>query len=539
VRLYGGPAAYFRATDREVLLEGGVRTGKSNAAMLKAHVGCTQYPGLQVLFTRETRKSLSTTILPDFERFILGREHEAISGTAKPENRTSYRYPNGSQIDLIGMDDPGKVLSGQWDWIFWFQAERGDVKSWKMLLTRLSETNGPYNQITADVNPAERRNWANVRGDQWVCPGCGEVSDEKGTCPTCHARMKKIMRRIKTTQQDNPKLFNHHQCRDCGIVDPEHSIRACWSCGSKNVGAWTPFGAEYMSGLHMLTGVERERYLNHKWVSAEGLIFTEYQYDLHHVALGLDGPTDHHRRTAIEQPDGSKRYVLDFDDYFATIDYGYVDPTCLCIWGVIGQQLYRIWEGYMTGEEIARRTKVGGSAMDFWVEKLAEVDEEVGGLDSILVSHEKRELMDKLNERLVDGRRHVKAPAILTPYRGKDVGIDSVKRHLRPAHGGRPDVFLCHDAHRWGLESNRKKANLPMSMEEEIESFVWMDPEKTVLDKDKPDPDQEDHAMDNLQWACLWHEHVGADDWARQPNAPDLGEDILGIRETLMEVQRG
>ncbi len=195
---------------------------------------------------------------------------------------------------------------------------------------------------------------------------------------------------------------------------------------------------------------------------------------------------------------------------------------CALIFIVIGHQLYRIWECDQTKQQ-----------MDWWIEKIAEVDDEVGGLDSILCAAERPEFKDKLNERLVDSGRHVKAPAITTPYKGKDVGVDAVKRHLAPLHGGQPDIYLCHDAHRWGIESSRRKMSLPLSMEEELESFVWMDPEKRVVDHDKPDPNQEDHAMDNLQWACLWHEHIGADDWARAPEPPPLGEDVLGLRETF------
>jgi hypothetical protein len=548
MRLYGGPAQAYECDAEELLLEGGVRTGKSHAAMEKSHIACETWPGMQILFTRETRKALSTTILPDFERFVLGPNHAAISGTALPENRTAYRYPNGSKIDLIGMDDPGKILSGQWDWIVWFQAERGNLKAWKMLKTRLSERNGPYNQIIGDVNPAEKRNYLNVRGDQYVCHKCGALSPqlEEGNTPRCCDRwMVKLMRRIKTKQRDNPILFDHHVCRDCGHRDTGDwekggtdpgQILSCRSCGRRSIGDWTPFGRRYMRNLHGLTGVERDRYLYHKWVSAEGLIFTEYEHGSHHVALSLDVPGfDGHRRTPLEQEDGEIRHVLDFDDYFATFDWGYVDPACLCIWGVIGPRLYRVWEGYMTGKEIARRTGRGGSAMDWWCDRIDEVDQEIGGLDAVLCDA-KPEFIDKLNDVLGEGGRRTEAPAMLTPYRGKGIGIDSVKRHLAPLNGGPPLLYLCHDATRWGIESSRHVDGLPLGTEDEFESYVWEDPDSAKRDKDQPADPQEDHAMDNVQWACLYHEHIGPEQWARAHEPPDLGEDVLDIRETL-EIQ--
>ena len=521
MQVYGAPAEYLECTDREVLLEGGARTGKTNVAMLKARQTCELYPGTRILFTRETRVSMSSTVLPDFERFILGPNHPAITGTAKVENRTSYRWPNGSEILVIGMDDAGKILSGQFDRICWFQAERGDPGTWRVLLTRLSERNTPYNQMTADVNPAELHNWANVRGDQWICKGCGDVTIDAGeTCPQCSTPYSKIMRRIRTQHTDNPLLYARFYCRDCHSNDARNA-GTCHRCESPNLGAWTAFGADYMDGLRQLTGADRQRYLLHQWCSAEGLIFPEYSASKHHAHLSLDEPLDHHRRV---ERDG--RWELDFDDYFVTWDWGYNDPSCMDVWGVIGNRLYRVWEWY-------KREHQSDEICEAIYEVDAELAERGKSLDSIVMSHEKKELVDKINDRLVDGSRYMDAVAMITPWTGKDVGVDCVKRYLAPREDVHPRLYYCYSPHRWGIDKTLRDRGKPTSTEEEMVAFTWIDPEKRHIDQDKPDPNCADHGMDNTQWATLFHEHVGADEWVPPMELPDLGADVLGLREEL------
>ena len=91
-KLYGAAAELFKATDREVLAESGARTGKTHSELVKARYTAETYPGSRQLFVRQTRTSLSESVLPDWENKVLGHGHPAI-GRARRSHRDAYHFP--------------------------------------------------------------------------------------------------------------------------------------------------------------------------------------------------------------------------------------------------------------------------------------------------------------------------------------------------------------------------------------------------------------------------------------------------------------
>jgi len=216
-------------------VSGPAGTGKSRACLEKLNYCCWQYPGCRALVVRETRTSLSETGLETLENHVLGADNPIVLDGPRRPWRATYRYPNGSQINVGGMDKPGRVLSSEYDIIYWQQAEEGSLWGWETLLTRLRGTALPFHQLLGDCNPEAPTHWLKQRCD-----------DDAATL-------------IDTNHTDNPILW-----------DAEEND-------------WTEFGEEYIDTLDRLTGSRKLRLRFGKWVIPEGAIYSLFDEERHKV----------------------------------------------------------------------------------------------------------------------------------------------------------------------------------------------------------------------------------------------------------------
>lgn len=226
---------YCRAP--EVLVEGPAGTGKTRAVLEKAHLVARKYKGARILFARKTRSSLSQTALQIFEDAVVERGSPILHGAAR-SNRSSYRYPNGSEIVLGGLDNVERIMSAEYDMVCVFEATEVAQDEWEKLQTRLRHgalyelhDSRPWHQIIGECNPQAPTHWLNVRAST---PG----------------RMVRLVSR----HEDNP---------------------ACT--------------AEYIELLSQLTGVRRERLYFGRWAAAEGLVYDGFDRTLHVVPADIIG----------------------------------------------------------------------------------------------------------------------------------------------------------------------------------------------------------------------------------------------------------
>jgi len=247
----GNAARLLFNTDRELVVSGPAGTGKSRACLEKLHYCCNTYPGARALIVRQTRASLSETGLETFETHVLGPLHPmAVDGPKRPW-RTSYRYPNGSQINVGGMDKPGRILSSEYDIVYWQQAEEGTLWGYETILTRLRGTGLPFRQLLTDCNPESPMHWLKQR---------------------CDAGAATL---IETDHKDNPVLWDG-EARE-----------------------WTEFGEEYIGTLDRLTGARKLRLRFGVWVVPEGAIYSLFD-DSRHKVQGFRPPALWPRIVAID-----------------------------------------------------------------------------------------------------------------------------------------------------------------------------------------------------------------------------------------------
>lgn len=237
-------------TNSEIILSGPAGTGKSRACLEKIDRLCWEYPGLRALIVRKTRASLSQAALYTYEKFVLGPGNPILDGPRR-EYRQSYRYPNGSEVAVGGMDNATRIMSTEWDIIFVQEAIELSVDEWESLMTRLRSGVLPYQQLIADTNPDKPTHWLKKRS-------------EDGTAIMLHTR-----------HEDNPRLWDEER------------------------NDWTREGAAYMAKLDALTGVRKERLRYGRWVQAEGAVYEEFDLAVH-VIDGFEIPADWRRIRSID-----------------------------------------------------------------------------------------------------------------------------------------------------------------------------------------------------------------------------------------------
>jgi len=153
---YGAVRELFRCRAREVLLEGPADTGKSMGCLNKLLLACLNYPNNRTAMVRKTRVSLTQSAMVTFEEKVLPRGAATFHAGDQ-----QYVFANGSVCVTAGLDDPGKVLSTEFDFVYVQEADQLTLEDWETLLTRVSGRWGamPYAQIVGDCNPTDPGHW--------------------------------------------------------------------------------------------------------------------------------------------------------------------------------------------------------------------------------------------------------------------------------------------------------------------------------------------------------------------------------------------
>lgn len=174
-----------------------------------------------------------------------------------------FQYDNGSRIYVGGIDKPSRALSSERDFICVNQTEELTEDEWETLLTRCTGRAGhmPYGILFGDCNPAGGNHWIKLRA-------------RDGN-----------LRLLESRHEDNPRLFN----LDTGTI--------------------TDSGKRTLAALDRLTGARKERLRFGKWVSPEGLVYSEFTDQ--NIVGGKDD----------EQRDFNPALPIEI-----AMDDGYIDP---------------------------------------------------------------------------------------------------------------------------------------------------------------------------------------------------------------------
>jgi phage terminase large subunit len=143
---------------KELLICGPAGTGKTFGILSFLHIIAADFPGVRQLWCRKTRVALTESVLERFEREVLpadGMQH--LARGARRNHRSSYIYPNGSEIVLAGTDDPERIGSTTWDLIYINEAIELEEEMWETLGARLDRPGSDprFGYLIADTNPGD------------------------------------------------------------------------------------------------------------------------------------------------------------------------------------------------------------------------------------------------------------------------------------------------------------------------------------------------------------------------------------------------
>jgi phage terminase large subunit len=238
---YGGASTLFYSRAPEVILSGPYDTGKTITALQKMNWLMANHVNARGLMVRKTYKSLIQSAVVTFERKVhknrIDEGNYPIEkfGGEKPE---WYDYPNGARLVCGGLDNPGKTLSSEYDFIYVNQAEELTEDEWQSLTRAASGRagNAPYAQVFGDCNPDVPEHWILHR---------------------------ERLLFLESRHEDNPEIYD----QDSGeLIAPER-----------------------METLEGLTGVRYKRGRLGLWVGREGQVYEFDPYvhllDRDHVAI--------------------------------------------------------------------------------------------------------------------------------------------------------------------------------------------------------------------------------------------------------------
>lgn len=279
----------FSCEEPEILLEGPAGTGKTRGVLEKLYLLASDYPGSRYLICRKARSTMPESVLVTMERDVLPANHEAMQRRVSRTHRHTYRFANGSEIIVGGLDDISKTFSSEYDIIVVFEAIEASENDWEFLQRSLRSNILPFQQIIADTNPGAEFHWLNQR-----------------------AKTDRMIR-LKAVFEDNPTITD-----------------------------------DYLLKLRNMTGIRRKRMYEGKWVSAEGQIWENFDPTDHLISGEM---IEEHGHWSIKVPAWDQ--VVQLRWFFASVDWGFRNPGSMLVFGIdADRRAFLVEEIYRTGENM-------------------------------------------------------------------------------------------------------------------------------------------------------------------------------------------
>ena len=110
----------------ELLYSGHRGSSKSRTICEKADRICRDVPGARIVLSRKKREHMGKTTMVTLLTEVISPAHRAWGWSPGADGGSTLYYPNGSEILLAGLDNPGRMLSGEFMANYTDQAEELD-----------------------------------------------------------------------------------------------------------------------------------------------------------------------------------------------------------------------------------------------------------------------------------------------------------------------------------------------------------------------------------------------------------------------------
>lgn len=460
----------------EVLIEGPAGTGKTFAVQQLVFDLVRKYPNIRVLFTRESRSSMSETVLKTWEQNVLGPGHYSYANGATRATRKNYKFRNNSEILVIGMSNVDSIMSGEYDLIVYFEiVDEQQEKVWAQLQTRMRNQKIPH-----------PRGYASKRGV--LLPEAYKIK-LKRKIPNGVTTIWELKRRgwfgkgaplEGARWPDGTDVFWHLAIGDCNPGSPHHwANKRADRKGEDGKPMMlrilsrhddNPTVTEnYLARLRNLPPEQRARYYEGRWIAAEGAIYPAYSREKHCIPFKKDWRFSH---------------------YVGGIDWGYDAAGVFQVWGVNSGGMVRVEEVYFSQQQQA------------WWEQIIVDASEKYNMPIIVADPSNPQAIDTMNARLSmsSARTRVKkADNAILP------GIDAVRFGLDPGMGRKPKIYFAQGTTVFpiGLDAKLDQKGYPQCTEQEALNYVWDDWVPGKPFKERPKAGQHDHGLDTTRYVAM------------------------------------
>lgn len=249
----------FRYSEAPELLYSGHRgSSKSRTVCEKADELCRNIPGARVVLSRKKREHMGKTTLVTLLTEVISPAHKQWGWNPSADGGSTLFYPNGSEILCAGLDNPGRMLSGEFMANYTDQAEELDEEEFVAIGGSLRQRRDrlgnaiPYQQLGLACNPG----------------GTGHFLYRRFRPDRCGHGTSYVQRSESETRLLSGKaLPSGRVLRECivaGLADNMENLPPAYQ-------AW----------LESLTGRYRERFVLGRWVAFEGSLFDHWDEGFH------------------------------------------------------------------------------------------------------------------------------------------------------------------------------------------------------------------------------------------------------------------
>ena len=384
-----------------------IPTHNSRLAGEKIHALCKKFPNTTALVARKARETCAISVEPFMQNTIIGDDPECRF------TRHHIDYSNGSEIIFVGMYDwkqrenmrsVGK--HGRVDFVWLEEAIAFTEEDFNEVCGRMRGVAAKFTQIMLTTNPGPPTHWI-------------------------HQRL------IKDGEA---------KCYYSGAADNPHNPPS------------------YINSLNRLTGIQRQRLVEGKWVAAEGGVYPEFDTTIHVI-------------DPFKIPEDWSRY--------RSIDFGFNNPSTCQWWATDPDgRMYLYRETYQS-ELITD---------DFGKLITALTGDEY--IQATVADHDtqERKIIQKAGVRTLRANKSVL------------VGIGAVKARLRLSGDGKPQLYIMRNC-TVAIDQKMKKKNKPTCVADELPGYEW---ERNFEGKNvKEVPRKEnDHGCDALRYMVMYLDKV-------------------------------
>ncbi|MCY4401953.1 MAG: hypothetical protein OXD54_05190 [Candidatus Poribacteria bacterium] len=419
---YGQMRDLFKSHEPIKIASGTYDAGKTYSCVAYMDMLARQYPGARLTFIHRYLNRVYRNVIPTYEKYLGFKPSTYKSQNPTPiikyggELPEFFEYWNGSRIYINGLDKIENMLSDFYDGAFVNQAELVEFDSWDHLRARVSERAGtaPIAFLLGDCNPSTPNHW--IRRQTQV----GKLKF------------------FEMTFRDNPEIYN------------------------QQTGEITEEGKRRVDRLQDLEGLRYKRGYEGLWVSGEGLVFEEFQPDIH-IVDNFDIPKEWPR--------------------YLSIDWGYRNPSS-CIWWTLtkDERIYAYKEIY--------KTKLTQPEFIKMIEDNQDEDRHVAYA-----------AVDSADQDAVEQLKNA-GYRVQEPKKSRAKQIDVVKERLKVDETGKPSIFFFRNRLVHPPDQELKEAYRPTEVTDEFLTCEYLE-NTDGTDKDDEAITRDHHGIDSTAYFIL------------------------------------